>query len=250
MKKTPPQRVIDFICQKAGKLTLPKDTKAFLQPRTTARIRTKTLIADITVSARYSKAEIEKKIAEVKDYELSDELKEWLLEFEKSVPLRAKKIKKPEENRAFFKIAVTPRFMESELVRTDTLDELFEDEKIKEIFGLVKDVWPRPFQTITCAQYQYEAGKYKAAGGLLLPTVIPLPSELGTRFGKSELDGISLRFKGSAMGLEYVQITLENENTIVVGNRASYEAIDPTEMLSKGYELSSTIASLLIEEVR
>lgn len=248
MKETP-QKVIDFIYQKAGQPTLPKDIRAFLRPELNVKFRTETLIGKIGVNVRYSKGKIEEKIAKVKNYELSDSDKARLLEWEKAIPLREKTIDKPDENRPFFKLEVRPRFPQTNLIRIDTIEGLLKHKKIDDFFGLMKDVWPKPFQMLTCAEYEYETAKFKPTGGFSLPTEIPLPVELGIKFGKPELQGVSMKFKESSMGLEYIEISKENDTPLVVGLRASYQSTLPTQMLKKAYELTKEIAYLLVKKV-
>jgi len=241
---------MDFVHKKTSKPTLPKDLEAFLEPRPEIRIRTEALHGKITLSVRFSMERMEEKIAQIKNYELSNKMKATLLEFEKAVELRKKEIEKPSENRVFFKLAVRPRFPEKKLIRMETLEGFLKGREIKDVFRLMEDAWAKPFHIHTCAEYEYESSKFKPTGGLLIPTLIPLPAELGTRFGKAEMNGISLRFKESPMGLEYIEISLEDDRTLIVGLRASYELTLLTEMLRKSYELSHEIANLLVEKVK
>lgn len=222
----------------------------FLAPRAGYRFRVEALTGEARIRVRYSRGQLEEKIAEVKNYELSDSMKKGLLETEKMLPLWEKEYEKPDENHVFVMLKAQPKFTEEKSIRMDTLDKFLENKELRSILDLIEDIWPKPLYMTTCAEYEYEADKFKPIGGLSLPTQIPLPAELGTRFGESELNGFSIRFKESAMGLEYIQISLENDTSIVVSIRTSYELTQPKEMLRKAYELHNNIANLLVEKVK
>lgn len=248
--KETPHKVIDFIHKKIGKPTLPKDIRQFLSPRAAYGLRVEHLVAQIGIRVRYSRRQYKENIAKVKKYKLSAETKKALLEAEKRLPLWEKEYKKPDENRVFFSLRAEPRFTEKKLIRMDTLEKFLKDKELRGVLNLIEGVWHKPLRMTTCSEYEYEADKFKPIGGILLPTKIPLPAELGARFGGSELDGFSIRFKDSAMGLENIQISLEKETTIVVSIKTSYELTQPKEMLRKAYELNNNIANLLVEKVK
>jgi hypothetical protein len=246
--ETPPQKMLDFIFEKKGKNALPEDIDAYLQPERHFKMSTDSLGAEIVVTLRFSKEEVMKRIEEVKKRELPAELRKELLEFEKGIPRREKEIDKPHENRILFKIEISPKSKENDIDK-EGLEELG-SKFIKAFLTMVGEMHTKPLRMSTCGEYEYDALKFKPAGGFSLPTEIPLPVELGAKFGKSELDGFSLRFKESTMGLEAVNVSLESDKTLTISHRASYELVKIAGMLEKAYDLSIQITSLLVQKVK
>lgn len=198
----------------------------------------------------FSVEKMKERVAKAKSYKMSKKKKKVLLEYEKSIPLQSRKFKKPGENRVFFNLELKPKLGAEQPLGKDTIEECLKEKQILTIFNIVEEVWKKPFHMTTCATYEYKFGKYKPIGGFPLPTQIPLPAELGTKFGKSEIGGISIRFDESTIGLENIRFDLEDDKSLAVSHRASYEVTAATEMLRKGWELSDKIASFLVEKVK
>jgi len=244
-----PRQLEDFAKKKLGKPKLPKELERFLNPRVGYATMTGALTVDSSISVRFSQKEIVKRVEELKRYKLSRKFQKKLLEFEKTIESQAKGFVKPEQNRVLFRFEATPKPGGSGSIGIRALEECLKEKEIKVFFNIIRETWVKPLHATVCAEHEYEAGSFRFTGGLVLPTQLPLPADLGTKLGVSELDGISIRFKQSIIGLEDILLSLENDKTIVVASKASYEISDPVEMLKKGYELSNRIANLLVEKV-
>jgi len=244
-----PKNVIDFIYAEVGKPSLPKDLWKFGDPSATYNISTRKLHAQMSVEARISILEIKSKIDALMKNSSSDKKRKELLETRENIEKRGKEIKRPNENKAIFKFHFSPVFYRMEFMTIENLEKLLDNKEVRTAFELLETSWPKPLHMTTCGDFAYEANKVRPIGGLQLPAKMMLPAELVSKYGTSELESYSLKFKDSKTGLESVEFELEDEKTLEVSIRAAYELDDLKDMLKKSYELLSEMSRLLIRKV-
>jgi len=247
-QKDVPDKLVNYIYNKIGKTRLKKNFILFLEPRLNLRIQNPSLTTQINVHVRFSVREILEKIAELKNVPMSEEKKKTLLEIEKKTPDRAKDLEKSDENFVLFKIETRATSKEKVIEKGDLT--VFENKKIKEILNVMEEVTEKPYRLTTCSTHRFEVSKFNLSAGISLPAEIPLQANMSASFGMSELNGISIRFKDSPIGLEKIGFDLEDNEHLEITIRASYESSNLGEMMDKAYELSNSIADLLVKKVK
>lgn len=247
--KESPKNVIDFIYAKVGKPSLPKDIGRFGDPSARYAIDTRKLHARMSVEARISIPEMKSEIDTLIKNSSSDSERKELLEVRESVEKRGKELIRPNDNMAIFKFSFFPAFYRTDFMTIENLEKLLDNKEVRTAFELLKSNWPKPLHMTTCGDFAYETVKVRPIGGLQLPAKMMLPAELMSKYGSSELESYSLRFKDSKAGLESVEFELEDEKTLKVSIRAAYELNDLRDMLKKSYELISEMSRFLIRKV-
>lgn len=130
----------------------------------------------------------------------------------------------------------------------DVIPKIMNSNPIKSNLGFIlkKSIHKSLLGNI-CPDFQYEASKFKFAGGILRQP-LPVPKLISKKLGEPRIGGIKLDFKDSPIGLETVEVSTEEEKlnlSLVIERRVNnFRDIYP-KVLSETEE----IAQLLLGKV-
>jgi hypothetical protein len=249
--KEPPKELIDYVCEKTAKpRDLSDEIAEFASPEIERILAFDGLSGVMTLTVRRPILEVRRRIMEIRRRKLNPKSKKELALIEEEIGEKLKKAEKPEEFMGFFKLEITTPYGVREIMKLGKMQKLLNRKEIKSALDLIERCFPKPLRITTCAVYQFEASAFKPVGGFLFPTEIPMPSELTARFGSSELESYGLRFKNSSVGIESLLFRLQDDNTLELSLRASYELSQLKDMLVKSYETVNGISDFLVQKVR
>jgi hypothetical protein len=248
--KEAPEKLINFIDERTPQAKeIRKVFDKFANPELNLEIENDNLEGTISISARRTNSDVVEKLRKLEMQELEDKEKKILHFLQAIVKKREKEIKKVSLYRAFFKLDIRPKYSAGKPVNLDEMQAFLSIDKIKSIIGTIENTFPKPLRINFCPVYEFSANKFKPVGGLALPTEIPMPEALKTKIGTSELISYGLRFKDSAIGIEYLDLELD-EDKLVLEFRASYELANVVDMLVNSYKLSNEISEVLVVKVK
>ncbi len=106
---------------------------------------------------------------------------------------------------------------------------------------------------MVCARYEFDWKKINLADVFPLPIELPLPLEISSKLGKSRINGLSIDFDDSPLGVENIKIErieINEKEKLVVTIGVSYNFVISREVLNKAFKNANEIINLIVREVK
>lgn len=245
-------RIINFIWSKVREPKLPNEWTKYLEPSANYSERYDDCFLTSGISIDYSKGEMDRRIDEILKMEgFSPEKKKHVLAFKKDLPLQAAGLGSragKEEARLKIELKIAP-YIEKGSILKETVERLSKGvTEVAQMLDLAKETFKMPARLLTCSTFRYDAKKFRPIGGLVLPTQLPISSEVGSKIGNARLYGVDINLVDSKIGLEEVGISQE-KGYLEISTRGSFELSMIERILSKAFELSQGYSDLLVERI-
>jgi ribosomal protein S8 len=244
-------RILNFIWSKVEEPKLPNQWSKYLQANAGYGERYDNCFLNVSISIDYSGGEMKRKIDEVLKMEgFVSEKKKHALAFKKDLPLQEARLgSRASKNEAMLKIELKGApYIEDVNVSKETIEKLPKGQaEVAQMLDLAKETFKMPAKLLTCSTFRYDAKKFRPVGGLVLPTQLPMPLEVGSKIGSAQLYGVDIKLSDSKIGLEEVSISQE-KGYLGIDTRGSFELSVIDKLLVKAFELSQGYSDLLVEE--
>lgn len=116
---------------------------------------------------------------------------------------------------------------------------------LKEILKILNEMDVETFGFI-CGRLLYDNSKYKLIGGLKLPIEFPFQESVGKYIGNASLNGMSLDFTDSKIGLKNLEIS-QKDKYISLFIRSEYKTKKYLNILNQNYIQVKKIGDLLLK---
>jgi hypothetical protein len=247
--KVEPTKIIDFVDERSKK---PKAIAAifshFSNPTIDYRIKVGNLGVTIQLSVRRSFNDVKEKLEAVAKQRLSPDDKKEVGLLMEAIETQKREIQRSDEYEVFFKFQIHQAIFSRRTVLSNEVKRVLSNAKVKELLDFVGKVFPRPFHVSVCPRYKFLVSQFRPVGGFTLPTKIPMPLILDSKFGESELVTYGLRFKNSPIGLENLEFDLDGD-WLILELRASYELTNINDMLTNSYAIADNMADLMVVKI-
>jgi hypothetical protein len=239
----------NFVWSKIGKPNLPMDWSKKLNPSASYRSENDNFVIDVGIRLIFSDYEILRRTDEILSMQnIPEKTKEILLNIKKRMgKTEIENDKKTRINQASLKLDIKPiSDFEKNILTVQKVEEM--PNKIIEISSMIdlaRTTFKMPAEITTCSTFHYDAKKFKPIGGIMLPTQLPISSELGSNIGSAQLYGLKLRLVDSRIGIKEVEV-IQREKYLKIRTQGSFQLNEIDRLAAKAFDLSSEYSDILV----
>jgi len=119
---------------------------------------------------------------------------------------------------------------------------------IQERVVALKQFGIKDFKATVCGEFNFNLKVFSPVGHLSLPADLPLDKSLAEKLGESRLVGFAVSFEDSPLGLNKVEIEIEEEDILSVLLNSSFKSESLDNFVYNSYKHLMDIAKLFVVE--
>ena len=106
----------------------------------------------------------------------------------------------------------------------------------------------KDFEATSCGEFNFNLKVFSPVGQFSLPTDLPLNENLTEKLGKTKLVGFAVSFENSPLGLNKVEMEIEDKEVLSVSLNSSFKSESLENFVHNAYKHLMEIAKLFVVE--
>jgi len=245
-------KILKFINEKREKRKGVKEILYKISPSYSVKFYVNSMEGEVSIRIIPSASKISKELNELSKKSLPSKVREEVNRFKSFLMASLEDMKGKDALRFFFRLSI-PLWEEKKIINLDTFKKILNDKKVLEIFDVLEKENFETTSGMVCARYEFDWKKINLADVFPLPIELPLPLEISSKLGKSRINGLSIDFDDSPLGVENIKIErieINEKEKLVVTIGVSYNFVISREVLNKAFKNANKIINLIVREVK
>lgn len=244
--------IFKFMKERKGRMRRVKEILYKISPSYSAKFYVNHVKGEINIRVIPPASKFSKELNELSKKSMPIKVKEEIERFKSFLMASIEEMKEKNVLTFFFRLNIPP-WQEKKFINLNIFEKILKERKVLEIFELLEK---ENFETtvgMVCARYEFDWKKIEPIDVLPFPLEFPLPLEISSKLGKSRINGISIDFNDSPLGVENIKmerVEIDEKEKLVVSIRVSYNFVISRDVLNKAFKNTSEIINLLVKEVK